>query len=99
MADERKRDKAPPATDEHRPVSGKKDTKRWCRGKVGREHEKKWVKNSRFDHYATTRVKSVGWWTLTCSVCRKEFDYCTDWIGTKNRCKCGQHGANKNRRT
>lgn len=28
----------PPETDEHRKVHKKKDTKHWCKGKVGREH-------------------------------------------------------------
>jgi hypothetical protein len=31
-------DKAPPADDETRPTPGKKDKRRWCRGRVGREH-------------------------------------------------------------
>lgn len=91
MGSERKPSKAPPASDEHRPVSGKKDTKRWCKGKVGREHVKEWRLNRRQILWPGRR----GWYSLTCTACGREFDFCTDWTGKKGKCKCGHHGANK----
>jgi hypothetical protein len=57
-----------------RKARGKKDRKRWCRGKVGREHQWQRIqKNSR-------ECKSFPWWKhLTYSVTRVrcwEFDQC-----------------------
>ena len=80
-----------PASDEHRPVAGKKDTKRWCRGKVGAEHVKAWVLDRRY----STKTGRTGWYNFQCTECRRQFGFCTDWIGTRRRCKCGHHGENK----
>jgi hypothetical protein len=55
--------------DGHRPVAGKKDTKKWCRGKVGVKHE----------------LKCMPWSTLTtgrvlaCVNCGKHLDYYLPW--------------------
>lgn len=46
----------------------KKDTKRWCKGKVGREHQPK----------CTPHLPGLGifdgWFDLACSVCGKVLD-------------------------
>lgn len=90
--DNNRKRKMPPSSDEHRPVSGKKDTKRWCRGKVGIEHKKKWALNRRMDHSLTTKRPNTCW-TFSCTECGKEFDYCTEYLGRGGKCKCGHHGA------
>ena len=83
--------KVPPASDEHRPVSGKKDTKRWCRGKAGVEHVKEWVLDRRWGN----RPGRTGWYNFQCTSCGRQFEWCTDYLGTRDRCKCGHHGVNK----
>lgn len=45
-----------PLSDEHRPTPGKKNTKRWCKGKVGREHQPALRIASPY-----TRVYQCGW--------------------------------------
>lgn len=60
--------------------SHKKDTKRWCRGKVGVEHIPEWVKNPYMYVYA-------------CTSCGKHFDFCFEWLTEK--CKCGHHSEKK----
>ena len=53
----------------------KKDTKRWCLGKVGREHDlHKVPKTSSYD------PDVVLWWTNTCKKCKKQFML---WFKTK----------------
>jgi len=48
---------------------GRKDRKRWCRGKVGVPHTETWLRGpGRF-------------WTLTCSACGKTLDW--DWSGKR----------------
>lgn len=54
--------------------SGKKDTKRWCGGKVGREHEKA------VGTYAETkgwRDNFADWQNLYCTRCGRELDH---WV-------------------
>jgi len=45
----------------------KKDTKRWCRGKVGREHDYEITK------HATSEYSWFNYDTWTCSQCGKEW--------------------------
>jgi hypothetical protein len=51
-----------------RPVAASKDTKRWCRGKVGREHQPKcFVRESSGGEWRDLRCASCGkildtWW-------------------------------------
>ena len=67
--------------DHHRPVAGRKNTKRWCRGHVGREHQPKCVS------YREVKRSMVGfssdfakrWKLLICTVCGKELDYYYPW--------------------
>jgi hypothetical protein len=42
-----------------------KDTKRWCRGKVGALHVKKWLKSTKY---------TSEWWDYRCGECGKVFD-------------------------
>ena len=61
---------------------GKKDTKRWCKGKVGREHVKEW--QVRHEFY----LHDLQY--LLCINCGKVFDYrypCTEC----GEFKCGGH--------
>lgn len=51
--------------DRHLPVSGKKDTKKWCGGKVGREHKLKCLAKG-------WRGVRVVWYALACTECGKE---------------------------
>lgn len=57
---------------EIRPPSGSsKDTKRWCRGVVGREHQPQcvdWAKHTR----STLKVE---WRVLVCTACKKQLAY------------------------
>lgn len=60
----------------------KKDTARWCKGIVGREHIKEWLQ--RAESYLH------DWQTLTCINCDKQFDSrwpCRDC----GQFKCGGH--------
>lgn len=62
----RRRDERHTATPDIRPPGGsKKNTKKWCRGVVGREHQPE----CRDDN----RIKD--WKVLTCSACGKHLDY------------------------
>lgn len=55
-----------------RPPGGStKDTKRWCRGKPGREHQpacKDYNDIKKVDHFK-------GWKTLVCEACGKQMDH------------------------
>lgn len=57
----------------HPPAGNKKDTKRWCRGVVGREHDAEWVSYSELNHSMGwfMRVFS-GWKILRCKKCGKQ---------------------------
>jgi hypothetical protein len=71
----------------------KKNTKRWCRGKVGREHRMEWIHDKKHD-WGQARPPESGWWTYRCAECLKHFDYC--WP-IAQKCKCGQHPTRKSR--
>lgn len=62
--------------------SSKKDTRKWCRGKIGREHKPRWVSDHN-KHYSSASI-------YECSVCKKHIEYCWPW--GKSKCKCGLHG-------
>jgi hypothetical protein len=70
-----RQDKPP---DAHRPVAGKKDTRRWCKGVAGREHKPVCMPWRKF---GTARVGSITdhWRLLACSVCGKELASYTPW--------------------
>lgn len=50
-----------------KPKAKRKDTKRWCLGKEGREHSLKWEICDRYFSYSV--------WNETCQKCRKRFGY------------------------
>lgn len=62
-----------------RPTASRKDTKRWCRGKVGVHHRLAWVQDRRYE------------FTPRCTACGKIFGYCRPWA--TEPCKCGHHRA------
>jgi len=49
--------------------SGRKDTKRWCRGREGRLHKKTWKERRRWYSVSFTSESME----LTCDVCGKSF--------------------------
>lgn len=61
------------------PSSSSKNTKRWCRGVVGREHQSKWVS---YNEANRTTFAPANWKILQCEVCRKQLDY--HWPSTRN---------------
>ena len=76
--------------------TNKKDTRRWCKGVVGREHVKEWKSFADIPH-ADRIVNGEhvfnDWFELVCTVCGKEFDCCyfTEWRRKRFTCKCGKH--------
>ena len=60
----------------------KKDTRRWCRGKVGLLHRTEWL---------PTRLGSDSY-ELICSVCGKKLNWCfhASWWPRRNPCRCGR---------
>ena len=66
---------------------GKKDTKRWCGGHVGREHEPHWQPT----RFALMRDYEPPWMDYVCAVCGKKLDHCWPWRRSTEPCKCGHH--------
>lgn len=65
------RDARADKTPEHpRPQAVKKNTKRWCKGRPGREHRAEWQHSDRF------RFRS---WEKTCAACGKRLRWTADW--------------------
>jgi hypothetical protein len=52
-------------------IPGRKDTRRWCRGKVGVPHQTHWVKW--FD--TAWSKKPQSYWNEICQVCGKKLGY------------------------
>jgi hypothetical protein len=71
-AAERRDERHTAVDDTPRPVAGRKDCKRWCRGKVGVEHKP--VCHKRPESYLSE------WRELRCEVCGRRLDY---WTGPK----------------
>lgn len=63
-------------SDAHRPVAAKKDTKKWCGGKVGREHQTVARRYTDMKHIHRPELPTLyqGWWTLVCTACGKELE-------------------------
>lgn len=70
-----------PEPNEPRTAAGRKDTKRWCRGKVGVKHSPEW----RPDHIAQFTV-------YACTTCGRHLDWCG---GFHPVCKCGRHAEQR----
>lgn len=62
-----------------KPLGGKKDTRRWCKGKRGREHVLKCVSYNEVKHNnpspASWTKFTMFWKILICTVCGKELDH------------------------
>lgn len=54
------------------PGGSKKDTKKWCRGKVGVPHKPVCVA---YDSHKRTNLRVPEWKILLCSECKKELDH------------------------
>lgn len=65
----------------------RKNTKRWCKGKPGREHAFVWERSHRF---ADTNV-------YRCAACGKEADWCLGDLLTYKKCHCGTPHMKYNR--
>ncbi len=61
--------------------ANKKDTRRWCRGKLGLEHRYHWQPKS-----------GSHWFEEVCSGCGKQRRWCGGWFRT---CICGSHELKK----
>src|ERR1035437_347157 len=71
--------------------SNHKDTKKWCKGVKGREHNYVWVLDPR-----RCWNGSNDWYKHECTQCTKQDNYCwiSDWeirYDLQSRCKCGFH--------
>lgn len=75
---------APPAIPKHQ---AKKNTKRWCRGKVGVEHRFEWIHDTRYDYQLKSDPRT-WWWTEKCIACGKHDRYCMAMFSV---CICGNH--------
>ncbi len=88
-----KKKKNKPLPEEPKPSHSKKDTKHWCKGKVGREHKLEWI-DAPNQHYSEwMRQHDIERYKIrTCTVCGKQFEYCwnSTWSG-KQDCICGLH--------
>lgn len=69
----RRDDRQAKAPEIRAPGRSNKDTKRWCRGKVGREHKPECVDYNKWKNQASNFA--TGWKVLLCSECGKELDY------------------------
>ena len=65
--------------DEVRVPPGRKNTRSWCGGHVGREHAPVWQPCN----YALG-----GWLEYVCATCGRKLDRCFPWSGP---CRCGHH--------
>lgn len=63
---------APAPTDIPSAPPARKDTKRWCGGKQGREHRPKCFQRTGYQGH---------WYDLCCTKCGKQLDYWIDWSG------------------
>lgn len=58
---------------------GKKNTKRWCRGKVGKEHHPSWAVDEKFPTTASRSARSLPpVLSFRCDNCGKVFER---WFG------------------
>lgn len=81
-------DRSSPEVAGHR---AKKDCKRWCRGKVGREHEGEWKSLNEVRGFWSGRNSKLANTSqvFVCKRCGRHLDYCWSWFG--GRCKNKTH--------
>lgn len=80
--------KEKPVPEEPKKGRNHKDTKKWCKGVKGREHEYEWKLTNKFP-------PDWGWYDLACKKCGKHKDYCTKPLWGNFSCKCGHHKETK----
>jgi hypothetical protein len=69
----KRRDARQTAIPDIRPPGGsKKNTKKWCRGKVGVKHQPEWVSYNSTKH---TSFAPNGWRLFICKKCGRELDW------------------------
>lgn len=61
----------------------KKNTKRWCKGHVGREHQIVWI---RYNTVHNNNRLPDNWLIQRCKVCKRTFEYCRSQMG-KSKCQ------------
>jgi len=67
----------------------KKNTKRWCRGRVGKEHKTEWRNWQALREHREDRPQDGHFFVLICTTCKREVDTCFAWVG--GRCKNKNH--------
>lgn len=72
--DERQTKISDEPTQSLKPSSKKKDTKKWCKGKIGVEHQLKCVKYTDAKNLDHIRPRQISWRILVCTVCGKELE-------------------------
>ena len=82
--------RARPQPEEPKP-SNHKDTKKWCKGVKGREHNYVWAPDLRHCY-----GNDPMWYKHECTKCNKQNDYCFFWdtqysLLPGRPCKCGFH--------
>lgn len=68
-----------------KPKGKKKDTKTWCRGKVGKKHKLGWRVCKRFSHHVWREKTPVM--EMACETCDKQFDIDFGWWGRPKKNK------------
>lgn len=84
-----RRDERNTAGDEDELSAGKakkKNTRRWCKGKEGREHQIVWV---RYNSVHRSTLPS-NWLIQRCKVCHRTFEWCLSQ-GEGPKAKCQKH--------
>ena len=71
------------------PGRSAKDTRKWCRGKVGVEHKPVCVAYGELKSTTATTPISREWRTLVCTECNKHLDHWCPWPWTRNKKKPG----------
>jgi hypothetical protein len=58
-----------------RPSGSKKDTRKWCRGRIGVEHKPQCVSHDEWENRQDGSDWSKDWRVLVCEECGKQLDY------------------------
>ena len=76
-----------------KPTPARKDTKRWCLGKVAREHVLEWRSHDDVHNHTGFGIPRGRdrWRILLCINCGKHLDYCYPWGERRDCTRCGQH--------
>lgn len=80
IARDARHEKSPDNTAKH---LSKKNTKRWCKGKVGREHQGEWVRYYELKHDGG-RMGKCNWRIFVCKRCQKHLNRSYPWGFVRN---------------